>query len=115
MPAKPIDDGLMAVVLVHYGADLTRVATVGWKPVKCPFHPDRTASASVNLNLGGFRCHACDVKGDALKLIMEQEGISYKDAVTFAKEVLGQSVGDLRGPASQQKRRPSRWRDKLFA
>lgn len=106
-------DSIIDKVLEHYGADLTRVSPVGWRPLKCPFHPDRNASASVNLNLGGFRCHACGVHGDALKIIQEQEGLGYKDAVAFAETVLGQSVGGIRRPANEQKRRPSRWRDKL--
>ena len=110
-----IDEGLIVKTLEHYGADLNRTATVGWRPLKCPFHEDRNASASVNLNLGGFRCHACGVSGDALKIVMEQEGLGYTDAVKFAEEVLGTSVGDVRRPANEPKRRPSRWRDRLFA
>ena len=103
----------IAVVLEHYGADLHRTQTVGWRPLKCPFHDDRTASASVNLSKGGFRCHACGVSGDSIKLIMEQEGLGYKDAVAFAETTLGQVVGGVRRPANEPKRRPSRWRDRL--
>ena len=34
--------------------------------VKCPFHNDRTASMSVNLEKGTWFCHACDVGGGLL-------------------------------------------------
>ena len=106
---------MLAKVLEHYGADLHRVREVGWCPVKCPFHEDRSASASVNLDRGGFRCHACGVHGDALKLIMEQEGIGYLEALTFAESVLGESVEDVRRPATRETiRQRSQWRDTLF-
>jgi DNA primase len=106
----------IAAVLEHYGADVSRVSTVGWRPVRCPFHDDRNASASVNLNLGGFRCHACDVKGDAVSLIKQREGLDYRGAVAFAQEVLGKSVTGVRGSANgAQPKRPSRWRERLFS
>ena len=111
-----MNDLTIAAVLEHYGADLHRTREVGWQPVKCPFHEDRTASASVNLNLGGFRCHACGMSGDALKLIAEKEGLSRRDAASFAKTVLGASVRNIRGATSHDKpRRISKWRDRLFA
>lgn len=104
-------------VLEHYGADLTRVSLVGWRPVKCPFHDDRNASASVNLNLGGFRCHACGIHGDAIKLIQEREGLGFKDAVSKLEEISGESVPGVSRSASGSKprRQPSRWRQKLFS
>lgn len=35
----------------------------GWVDVRCPFHDDTHASLSVNLNHGGFFCHACGTSG----------------------------------------------------
>lgn len=106
----------IAMVLEHYGFDLTRVRETGWRPVKCNFHQDRTASASVNLALGGFRCHACGVSGDPMKLIMQQEGLDYKDALGFVETVLGAGAGDLRRSIAHEKpKRKSQWRDRLFA
>jgi DNA primase len=103
-------------VLEHYGADLHRIRETGWQNVKCCFHEDAHASASVNLAKGGFACHACGIKGDAISLIKLREGLDYRGALTFAETVLGQSVGDLRRPASHdQPRRVSQWRDKLLA
>jgi DNA primase len=105
----------IAVVLEHYGADLSRVRETGWRPLRCPFHDDRTASASVNLAKNAFACHACAVKGDSIGLIKHQEGLDYKGALQFIQEVLGQSVGDVRRPATTRKRPTSQWRDRLFA
>jgi len=111
-----MSDSLIEKVLEHYGADLHRTHGTGWRPIKCPFHDDRMASGSVNLDKGAFRCHACGVKGDAIGLIKTQEGIGYVDALRFAEDSLGAVVGDISRAArgSAPKRQPSRWREKLF-
>jgi DNA primase len=107
---------MLAKVLEHYGADMHRVREVGWCAIKCCFHDDRSASASVNLDKDGFRCHACGVSGDALKIIMTQEGIGYIDALAFAETVLGESQSDLRRPVARETiRERSKWRDTLFS
>jgi DNA primase len=108
-------DSLLSRTLEHYGADLHRVRESGWCPIKCPFHDDRQASASVNLTLGGFKCHGCDVSGDALKLIADREGIDREDAKRFAQETIGAECGDIPRAASRRapKRHPSKWRKQL--
>lgn len=108
-------DNPLAAVLEHYGADLHRTQETGWRPIKCPYHEDRTASASVNLSKGGFRCHGCGVAGDAIKLVMTQEGLGYADAVAFIEQVSGQSLADVRRPAPRDAPRVrSKWRHTLF-
>jgi len=47
----------------------------GWQPVRCPNRDahsrgDRRPSASVNLELGRFRCHACGLAGDGYDLCL---------------------------------------------
>lgn len=70
-------------VLEAHGA--TRVpVTNGWASMRCPYHKDRDASASVNATLSKFRCHGCGVHGDALDLIQHHEGVDFKQAVTIA-------------------------------
>ncbi|AUG87455.1 DNA primase [Streptomyces phage Treat] len=68
----------------------------GWYAYKCPFHGDRSASASVNTILNVFVCHTCDMKGNAVQLIMKEGNKSYVDALRRAEEVAGQSAGDVR-------------------
>lgn len=38
----------------------------GWQSIKCisPDHHDRHASASLNIEAGRFKCHACGLSGD---------------------------------------------------
>jgi DNA primase len=105
----------IAEVLEHYGADLARVRETGWRPMRCPFHKDNRASASVNLAKGGFNCHGCGVKGDAISLIKSQEGLDYQGAIQFAEEILGRSCGGVRRPARKTAaEQRSQWRDTLF-
>jgi DNA primase len=47
------------------------------------------ASAGVNLALNGFRCHGCDVSGDAIKVIRQVEHLGFEEACEFARTVVG--------------------------
>lgn len=77
-------------LLEHYGAK--RVPSgKGWKKINCPFHGDKHASAAVNHDLNVFNCFACDVAGDIYRIIMIQEGVSFREAKSRAEEVIGVS------------------------
>lgn len=108
----------IAVTLIHYGAK-NIPSGYGWKQIRCPFHNDRMASASVNTEINGFRCHGCEVSGDPIKIIRSQEGISFKEAIAFANDVIGASVDSRSFSQSAdkpKKRRPmgrNRWREIL--
>ena len=43
----------------------------GWTKVSCPFHEDRTPSASVQPTEGYFQCFSCEVRGDIVDLAQE--------------------------------------------
>ena len=75
----------LATALRYYGATVRE--GWGWIPVKCPFHNDAMASAAVNLREQVFDCFVCDIYGDVYTIVMHQEGIGYKDAVTRAEEI----------------------------
>ena len=78
----------IAKVLVSYGASSVPSGR-GWRSMKCPFHSDRNASATVSNEDNAFICFACDVKGDIFKIIMEQEGVSFSEAKSRAEEIAG--------------------------
>ncbi len=112
MAELTIDD-----VLLHYGAKSIPQG-VGWRPMKCPFHDDAHASASVNHDeQGAFKCHTCGVQGPPLKIIETQEHLKADEAVEFTRQILGASVSELpRTNARSKKRRPlgrERW-SKVF-
>lgn len=79
----------ISVILEYYGA---RVHTRrGWFSMKCPFHDDSHASASVSLDENAFACFACQMKGDGYGIIMKKEGVQFNEAVNIAKRIFDQS------------------------
>lgn len=54
------DDISIEMVLRELGVSSARGSWSDWEAVNCPFHDDRNASASMNCQLGLFKCHACD-------------------------------------------------------
>ena len=48
----------------------------GRRPMRCPFHDDRVASATIDNAQGWFVCHTCDMKGDIFSLVRRVEGFS---------------------------------------
>lgn len=52
----------------------------------CPFHNEKTPSFVVSPAKGVFKCFGCGKGGNAVTFVMEQEGISYPEALkTIAK------------------------------
>ena len=61
--------------------DVEIPAGYGNVQIRCPFHgADKNPSASVNVDLGLFRCFTCGLAGDTYKLLMSQEGLGFADA-----------------------------------
>ena len=47
----------------------------------CPFHAEKTASFSVNPELGLYHCFGCGVGGDAIQFVREVEHLDFAEAV----------------------------------
>lgn len=47
----------------------------------CPFHGEKTASFHVEPDRNFYYCFGCHAAGDVIKFVMEQEKISYVDAI----------------------------------
>lgn len=47
----------------------------------CPYHNEKTPSFNVNPNLRIFKCFGCGESGDVFKFVMDQDGISFPEAV----------------------------------
>jgi hypothetical protein len=82
---------LLHKFLDRYGVRYNR-NRIGWQPVSCVdsgAHPkgDRNPSASVNLTVGYYTCHACGLKGDTFSLMLELENMKAVDVLnTFEQE-----------------------------
>ena len=77
----------------------------GWQPIKCPYHPDTTASASVNVSKGAFHCHACGVKGDAYSLIQFHDGCDFKAALETGNKYAADNHNPAPAPAATRTKR----------
>jgi DNA primase len=77
-----------------------------WVSTLCPFHHETNRSASVSYSRDAFHCFACPVKGDAIALLREQEGMSFAEAVAIAERLSEGSYKPLsHKPARQPRRR----------
>jgi DNA primase len=53
----------------------------------CPFHNEKTPSFYVNDDKAFYHCFGCGAHGDAIRFLVEQEGLAFRDAVaTLAAE-----------------------------
>lgn len=57
-----------------------------WRQVCCCFHDDKSPSLSVNIQTGGFKCHACGTKGGD---IIDFQRLRYGQSFPEAVQVLG--------------------------
>jgi DNA primase len=99
----------IAPVLEHYGAKQLRECW-GWQKMRCPVHDDSTASASVNVEENVFVCHACGVKGDTYTIIMEKEGVGFREALSIAETITGEVSGNIQKVNSSGRRLSSQAR-----
>lgn len=70
----------------------------GWVAVHCPWHDDGRKSASFNESEGRFRCHACDLSGTPLQVLMSDGSLT--------QEMAEARLSDL--PEAVEERQPRR-------
>lgn len=97
-------------VLQHYGWELPSKRT-GWYTVKCGYHADRVKSCRINTDIGAVACMACDMKGDAIKVVEIMEGMKYRDAVRRCEEITGTRSDSVRSSDRSSRYVPARSRD----
>lgn len=76
-------------VLEYFGFDNLDPEEHGWKQTLCAFHGERNPSSSYRTDTNYFHCFSCEAKGDAIQLLMDQEGLDFKDAVSLAEDLTG--------------------------
>jgi DNA primase len=79
-------DSLIVNVIRRYHPDWEPPQARGrWNTTLCPFHGDTNKSASISFELNAFNCFVCDAGGDAIKIIREQEGVSFAEALRITE------------------------------
>lgn len=58
----------------------------------CPFHNENTPSFTVNQNKQFYYCFGCGASGDALKFVMEQDGLDFVQAIEHLSSLAGLTV-----------------------
>jgi hypothetical protein len=85
-------DGLIYKLFCEWFEDVDLPDNNGtWNKMVCPFHNESRPSATISYEYDAFRCHACGVAGDALKLIQDREGCGFQDSKRYAEGILGKS------------------------
>lgn len=70
----------------------------------CPFHDEKTPSFNVNPSKQFYHCFGCGASGDALKFIMEYDGLSFVEAVESLASQMGMEVPREKLSPEKQKR-----------
>jgi DNA primase len=68
----------------------------------CPFHDEKTPSFNVNPSKQFYHCFGCGASGDALKFMMEYDGLSFVEAVEALAAQYGMQVPREKLSAKQQ-------------
>lgn len=71
----------------------------------CPFHDDKTPSFYVSPSKGVCKCFSCGKGGNAVHFIMEQEQMSYYEALKFLAKKYGIEVEERQLTPAQRRAR----------
>ncbi len=78
-----------AIDIVKVAGDyvrLRRMGSTGRYIGLCPFHQEKTPSFNVHQNRQFYKCFGCNAGGDALKFVMEIEGLTFPEALKMLAE-----------------------------
>lgn len=69
----------------------------------CPFHDEKTPSFNVSQTKQFYHCFGCGASGDAIKFLMEYDGLSFVEAVESLAAQYGMEVPREKVSPAQQK------------
>lgn len=88
-------------IVKFYGGEVREGRNVS---VRCCIHNDTRRSAVIDTYGNLYFCHTCGKGGSALDVIMEKEGIGFKDAVERADEIIAGGGAALRTESKRRSR-----------
>lgn len=72
-------------------ADLRPAGAARYKGL-CPFHQEKTPSFTVLVDIGRYHCFGCGADGDAISLLTESGGLTFREAVEHLSDRYGLRV-----------------------
>lgn len=98
----------LEAVLTRHGLDRLNEGP-GHRKVLCPYHDERRPSATANYDTGRFNCFACSRAGDVYALLMEQESLTFKEALELGDQLdADPNVSAI--PTGSQARKKRAWK-----
>ncbi len=79
----------------------------------CPFHQEKTPSFYVSTDHQTYHCFGCGVGGDVYSFVMEQENMSFPEALRYLADRAGIAVPERSGPSREQQDRLEQIRQAL--
>lgn len=106
LPPEFLDDLRARVGLASVVGRRVKLARAG-RELKgcCPFHNEKTPSFYVNEEKGFYHCFGCGAHGDAIRFVMEQDGLPFMEAVKSLAAEVGLTVPELRRDDPERERR----------
>lgn len=84
-------------VIRGYLPDLKKTGK-NWS-ARCPFHKEKSGSFTVSEHKEMFYCFGCGAGGDAVKFVMDHQGMSFRDAV---QSILGELTLEAASPTPRK-------------
>jgi 5S rRNA maturation endonuclease (ribonuclease M5) len=53
----------------------------------CPFHDEKTASFSIDIKKGIYKCFGCGAGGDSIRFVMQYQKVPYMEAVEIVADI----------------------------
>lgn len=78
----------------------------------CPFHNEKTPSFNVNSSRQRYHCFGCGADGHAISLLMQFEGLGFRDACKRLAGEVGIAIEERKVSPEEEERR--RMRERLF-
>jgi DNA primase len=70
----------------------------------CPFHGEKTPSFTVSPTRQTYHCFGCGAHGDAIRFLMETQGLGFMDAVRDLAQRVGVAVPDSQASPEERAR-----------
>ena len=97
LPDEFLDELRGRIGLVQLVGRRVKLVRAGreWKGC-CPFHNEKSPSFFVNEDKGFYHCFGCGAHGDAIRFVMEQDGLPFPEAVRMLAADAGLAVPETR-------------------